>query len=101
VAPPDNGMRSILHPNDVGFWQAAPGASLKETLSSWSTEAGVSLLWSADRDFHIPTEVGMHGTYPDAVTATLMAFADAHPQPVAQLYPNLPQGPSVLIVKTR
>jgi hypothetical protein len=101
MAPADGGMRSVLRPNEVGYWQAAPGASLKETLSSWSAEAGVSLLWSADRDFHMPVEVGMHGTYPDAVTKTLMAFAEAHPQPVAQLYPNLPQGPSVLIVKTR
>jgi hypothetical protein len=101
VAPAAYGSPSVLHPYDVNFWQAASGASLKETLSSWSAEAGVSLLWSADRDFRLPAQVGMHGTYSDAISATLMAFADAHPQPVAQLYPNLPSGPSVLVVKSR
>ncbi len=41
----------------------------------------------------------MHGTFPDAVTTLLTAYNDAAPRPVGKLHPNLPAGPSVLVVQ--
>jgi len=89
----------VLDPYNIGFWQAEQGASLKSVLGAWSSSSGVAMLWNSGYDYILPAPVRMHGTFPDAVTQILASFGAAEPRPVGKLHPNLPQGPSVLVIE--
>lgn len=92
--------RGVMDPYDVRFWQAEKGDSLKNVLATWSDSAGVALYWVAPEDYTLPEAVRLHGNYTDAVTRVLSSYSDAtDARPQGRLHPNLPTGPSVLIIE--
>lgn len=91
---------SVLDPHAVNSWRAEKGASLKKTLTSWSGMAGVQLYWDAAGDYALPVSVHANGTFPEVLMQTLSAFGEAGDRPVGALHPNLPAGPSVLIIRS-
>ncbi len=79
-------------------WTARPGATLKEVLSDWSRTAKVELDWVTPYDYPIGNAFTFKGTFEQAVDSLLGTYSRESPRPRGRLYPNLPEGPSVLIV---
>lgn len=92
-------LGSSLDPYEIHFWEASKGASLRETLAEWSAQAGVEMFWGAHYDYHLPTSVNMHGSFPDAVKSVLTIYEHAENRPIGRLHPNLPDGPGVLVIE--
>lgn len=80
-------------------WAGTKGATLRDTLQSWSEAAGVELYWSIDYDYKLKSAVKYDGSYDDAVGKLLDQFASVRPQPYGQLHQGK-DGPRVLIVKS-
>jgi hypothetical protein len=79
-------------------WTARPGATLKEVLSDWSKTAKVELDWVTPYDYPIGNAFTFKGTFEQAVDSLLGTYSRESPRPRGRLYPNLPEGPSVLMV---
>jgi hypothetical protein len=88
--------KKILDPLEIRFWEAKKGDELRDVLARWSAEAGVDLFWGDVPSYKLPENIQLHGTFPDAVTEALTA--DDGESLAGRLHPNLPYGPSVLIV---
>ncbi len=86
-------------PYEIRYWQANVNESLKSVLQRWSDQSAVDLVWSAAADYALNEPVGMHGTFSDAVTQLLARYGGADMPPTGKLYPNLPDGPAVLVVR--
>ena len=80
-------------------WAGTKGATLRDTLESWSLAAGVELYWSIDYDYKLKGNVKYDGSYDEAVGQLLDQFASVRPQPYGQLHQGK-DGPRVLIVKS-
>lgn len=80
-------------------WTGTKGATLRDTLQSWSQAAGVELYWSIDYDYKLKGNVKYTGSYDEAVGSLLDQFASVRPQPYGQLHQGK-DGPRVLIVKS-
>ncbi len=80
-------------------WAGTKGATLRDTLQSWSAAEGVELYWSIDYDYKLKGDVKYSGSYDEAVGQLLDQFAAARPQPYGQLHQGK-DGPRVLIVKS-
>lgn len=79
-------------------WNAARGVSLREAIQSWGRQAGVQVEWQSDMNYPVASGFNFEGTFDQAVDSILSLYADdAHP-PKGKLYPNKPNGPSVLVV---
>ncbi len=79
-------------------WTARPGTTLKEVLSDWSKTAKVELDWVTPYDYPIGNAFTFKGTFEQAVDSLLGTYSQESPRPRGRLYPNLPEGPSVLMV---
>lgn len=79
-------------------WEAAAGQSLHDTLATWSRQANVELAWQGGRDFPISSAFTYEGTFDQAVDSLLSLYSGGANEPMGKLYPNLPQGPSVLVI---
>lgn len=79
-------------------WEAAAGQSLHDTLESWSRKANVELAWQGGRDLPISSAFTYEGTFDQAVDSLLSLYSGGANEPMGKLYPNLPQGPSVLVI---
>lgn len=90
---------AVLNTTDIGMWEAKKGDSLKTVLQNWSEKAQVQLYWVPAQDYKLPKPVHMQGNYTDAVADVLGAYGDKGTRPVGRLHPNLPNGPSVLIIE--
>lgn len=82
----------------VRKWQARPGTTLRETLESWSKESNVELNWSTPYDYPINNAFYFDGEFTQAVDSLLSSYRSENPSPKGRLYPNLPEGPSVLMI---
>lgn len=91
--------QGVMDPYDVRFWEAEKGDSLKNVLATWSDTAGVELYWVAAEDYILPEEIRLHGNYTEALTRILAVYGDVAQRPQGRLHPNLPTGPSVLIIE--
>lgn len=97
VAPAE---KSTAAPQKAGEpWAGAKGATLRDTLKSWSDAASVELFWSIDYDYKLKKDVSFSGSYDEAVGKLLDQFAEVRPQPYGQLHKGK-DGPSVLVVKS-
>lgn len=97
VAPAE---KSTAAPQKAGEpWAGAKGATLRDTLKSWSDAASVELFWSIDYDYKLKKDVSFAGSYDEAVGKLLDQFAEVRPQPYGQLHKGK-DGPSVLVVKS-
>lgn len=79
-------------------WQARPGTTLRQTLEAWSKESNVELNWSTPYDYPINNAFYFDGEFTQAVDALLTSYGRETPSPKGRLYPNLPEGPSVLMI---
>ncbi|TAL39711.1 MAG: hypothetical protein EPN97_01775 [Alphaproteobacteria bacterium] len=80
-------------------WQGTKGQTLRDVLKAWSDKAGVDLYWSIDYDYRLSEDVGLAGSYEEAVGGLLDKFASVRPQPYGQLHQGN-QGPRVLVIKS-
>lgn len=85
-------MKSVLK------WEARPGTTLRKTLESWSKLASVELNWSTAYDYPIQSSFYFDGTFSDAVASLLSSYGGESQKPKGRFYPNLPEGPSVLMI---
>lgn len=79
-------------------WQARPGTTLRQTLETWTKDSNVELNWSTPYDYPINNAFYFDGTFPQAVDSLLSSYGGETPNPKGRLYPNLPEGPSVLMI---
>ncbi len=87
------------NPYMMNSWRAEKGDSLRNVLQGWSDNAGVQLQWSAPADYVLAEQVRIQGSYTDALGEVLGAYDENGPRPLGRLHPNLPAGPSVLIIE--
>lgn len=87
-APAELTVNQQLNKYQVYYWQAERGASLRETLAKWSSQAGIDMIWNTDFDYSLPVEIRNHGTFTDAVESLLETYAASNNRPVGQLYSN-------------
>lgn len=92
---------AVLDPAAEHLWEAVRGTTLRDILTNWSSQAGVELFWSSDYDFPVESSIRIKGTYEEAVQTLLNGLRDAQPRPIGRLHPNLPEGPSVLVIETK
>lgn len=79
-------------------WEARPGSTLRQVLESWCKRAHVELSWTTAYDYPVNNAFYFEGTYGEAVDSLLSSYGGEHPAPKGRLYPNLPDGPSVLMI---
>lgn len=79
-------------------WTARPGATLRDVLTEWSVRAHVDLDWVTPYDYPIANAFTYKGTFSEAVNSLLSGYSRETPRPRGRLYPNLPAGPSVLMI---
>ena len=88
----------VVDINATRRWEASPGKTLRETLEGWSSSAGAELEWMSPYDFPVDHAFVYEGKYGDAVESLLSLYSREQQRPRGRLYPNLPTGPSVLMV---
>lgn len=88
----------VIDLSAVKSWEARPGMTLRSTLESWSKAANVELSWSTAYDYPVNTAFHFNGTFHQAIDALIASYHTENPAPKGFLYPNLPKGPSVLLV---
>lgn len=79
-------------------WEAMPGATLRETLEKWAKSAGAELEWMTPYDYPIKNTFAFQGRFDQAVNSLLGSYSREEQRPRGRLYPNLPEGPSVLMI---
>lgn len=79
-------------------WQARPGTTLRQTLEAWTKDSNVELNWSTPYDYPINNAFYFEGEFPQALDSLLSSYGGENPSPKGRLYPNLPEGPSVLMI---
>lgn len=80
-------------------WVAARGASLRETLQSWSVREGVAFLWKANTEFKIKSPVQNTGDYTEALQELLNQYANDTIRPAAQFNVDPTTGNKLLTVE--
>ena len=79
-------------------WKARPGSTLRDVIEKWGRSAGVDVEWQSPYDYPINNAFNHDGTFEEAVTTLLNQYSRETPRPRGRLYPNLPTGPSVLMI---
>jgi hypothetical protein len=80
-------------------WSMPKGTSLKSGLSDWAKNAQVDLVWKNQKDFPVSEKIDVEASFAQAVEQALKPLAKTAGGPRATLYPNLPDGPSVLVIE--
>jgi hypothetical protein len=83
----------------VGAWQAAAGSTLRETLTLWAQKNNAYLEWQSPYDYPVTNAFSFDGSFEGAIEALLTLYQSDKNPPKGKLYPNLPNGPVVLVVK--
>ena len=79
-------------------WKAGPGKTLRETLEEWSKSAGADIEWMSPYDYPVDRPFSFQGRFDQAVNSLLAGYSKESPRPRGRFYPNLPTGPSVLMI---
>lgn len=91
-------VTSAMDLNATRKWQARPGTTLRQTLEAWAKDTNVELNWSTPYDYPINNAFYFDGKFTQAVDSLLSSYGGENPSPKGRLYPNLPEGPSVLMI---
>ncbi len=100
-----NALSSIFKPGDnkgnapETRWFALSGAPLSEVLNVWAEDAGVSVVWQAEKNYALLESVSQVGTFEDAVFQALSQYNDQPIRPVGEMYTD-EQGHKVLVIKS-
>ncbi len=92
-------QRPVVDLQRTQKWSAQSGQSLHEILQMWSSDAKTELAWQSAKDYKLTSAFAFEGTFDQAVDALLSLYGDDANRPQGTLYPNLPDGPSVLLIK--
>ena len=95
---PMQGGRPVIDMSLQKSWKAPAGQSLRQTLQEWSGQARVELAWQDAKDVSLNSAFSYDGTFDQAVDALLSLYSGGKEEPRGKLYPNLPEGPSVLVI---
>jgi hypothetical protein len=98
AAPETHPVMTAMDMKSTRKWQARPGTTLRQTLEAWTKESNVELNWSTPYDYPINNAFYFDGQFTQAVDSLLSSYGGENPSPKGRLYPNLPEGPSVLMV---
>ncbi len=98
VAAPTDKVAPVVDIQSSRRWEAEPGRTLRETLEKWSSSAGAEIEWMSPYDYPVEHAFVFNGKFDDAVESLLALYSRETPRPRGRLYPNLPTGPSVLMV---
>lgn len=98
VAENTNPVPPVVDMKQNQKWSARPGSTLRQTLESWSKVAGTEINWSTPYDYPIGNAFYFEGSFTNAVDSLLSSFGGENPSPKGRFYPNLPDGPSVLMI---
>ena len=79
-------------------WEASKGASLKQTLESWSEENDLVLEWKAVHDFQINNDILVSGELNKAVKALIMGGIAQENAPNVVFYESTPDAPKGKII---
>ncbi len=104
---PTQATHSISHASGAAWegglggskWIAARGASLRETLQSWSVKDGTAFLWKAGREFKVKEPVQNNGDYTQALQELLNQYADDTIRPAAAFNVDPSSGNKLLTVE--
>lgn len=88
-----------FNPGRVSLWQADSKQDLREVLTTWSQTAGVEMIWDSGYNYKLPVDFTMQGTFQEAVDKIFALYGATEPRPKGRVHPNLPKGPSVLVVE--
>lgn len=80
------------------MWKARPGETLRGVLEGWGKAAGVEVEWVTPYDYPIGAAFTHEGTFQQAVESMLRQYSRETPRPRGRFYPNLPEGPAVLMI---
>lgn len=89
---------SLLGDNKTSVWTAAPGERLSDVLKDWTTRAGVNLFWNVESDYMLEKALQVNGDIEKAAQSLINKTAPD--QLDMKIYPNLPNGPAVMLVRT-
>jgi Toxin co-regulated pilus biosynthesis protein Q len=98
AANAESTYKSAINLEQKQRWEARLGTTLRQTIESWSKTAQVELNWSTPYDYPINSAFYFDGSFAEAVNSILSSYGKENTPPKARLYPNLPEGPSVLMV---
>ncbi len=88
----------VVDMNKRDKWEARSGETVRQALEAWAKVAKVELQWSTAYDYPIQSGFYFEGNFAEAVDSLLSAYKDEPKPPKGRLYPNLPDGPSVLMI---
>ena len=78
---------------------AAPGERVSDILRDWTRREGMELFWNVKTDYTLEQSTRLQGNLEEVSNALLM-IASESPNLSARVYPNLPDGPAVLLVRS-
>lgn len=85
---------------DVQTWKVKKGADLKETVMSWSEQAGVKVDWKLEEKFKVDYMVWVDGTFEEAINTLMQGYTNRQGiKPMAQFKAASKNGP-VLSVRS-
>lgn len=88
------------HHGSGQIWTAAPGERVTDILKDWTARENTELFWNVKADYTLESAQKYDGSLKDAVTGLLTTVTGQAGQLEAQIYPNLPDGPAVLLVRS-
>ena len=107
VAPkPTNFLEKVFEPEKKAEqkpetkWFGLSGAPLVEVIQVWSDDAGVRLIWQAERNIALKDSVSRVGKFEDAVFEALSQYDAESLRPVGEVYNDPKTGQQVLVVHT-
>ena len=100
AAPPAAKPMAEKKNSAAGVWEAAQGQSLRDVLTQWSRQAGISLVWEASHDYQIGNDVMVSDSFHAALRSL---FTDGLPSGDKPSFRLLGKGdtkaPAALIVQ--
>jgi hypothetical protein len=98
IAAVQGSQTSVVDVQTSRRWEASPGKTLRETLEGWGSRAGAEVEWMSPYDYPVDHAFVYEGKFDAAVDSILSLYSREQQRPRGRLYPNLPTGPSVLMI---
>jgi hypothetical protein len=80
-------------------WFGLSGAPLAEVVQVWADDAGVKLVWQADKNFALKKSISQVGQFENAVFEALSQYEGEPIRPVGEMYQDPKTGEKVLLVR--
>ena len=82
------------------IWTAAPGERVSDVLKDWTNRAGAQLFWNTSSSYTLTSALRYEGSLEGASNELLREATGGDDSIQSELYPNLPDGPEILLVRT-